>query len=104
LAGVCTRKNRLRVRGFKEVWYIARAWKNYRADIRRGRNFQFLDRETAPTGSEIALAWALRKPEISCTVVGTTRLSHLLDNLRASGTHLDGGLLQKISLAQSHFA
>jgi 1-deoxyxylulose-5-phosphate synthase len=104
LGGGLYRRNRLRVRGFQDVWYIARAWKNHRVDIRRGRNFQFLDRETAPTGSEIALAWVLRKPEISCAVVGTTRLSHLLDNLRASGTHLAGDLLEKISLAQSRFA
>ena len=68
-----------------------------------GRNFRFLDGQDKPTGGEIALAWVLRKPEISCAVLGTTRMSHLMDNLRASGEILDDAMLQKISLAQSHF-
>jgi aryl-alcohol dehydrogenase-like predicted oxidoreductase len=104
LGGGLYRKNKFRVRGIQDVWYIARAWKNHRSDIERGRNFQFLDDKERPTGGEIALAWVLRKPEISCAVLGTTRMPHLLDNLRASGERLGDDILQKISKAQSRFA
>jgi hypothetical protein len=51
----------------------------------------FLDHEQALTAAEIALAWVLRKPEISCAVIGTTRMRHLLANLQASGKTIDAG-------------
>jgi aryl-alcohol dehydrogenase-like predicted oxidoreductase len=98
------RKDRFRVRGVQDLWYIARAWKNHRSDITRGRSLRFLEDEQRLTGAEIALAWVLRKPEISCAVFGTTRMPHLLGNLRASGVTLGDGLLQKISRAQLDFA
>ncbi|HXO70852.1 MAG TPA: aldo/keto reductase, partial [Bradyrhizobium sp.] len=97
------RKNRFRIRGVQDVWYIARAWKNHRSDFRRARNFHFLEQEQRLSAAEIALAWVLRKPEISCATFGTTRMSHLLANLRASGATIDDELLQKISKAQLNF-
>jgi aryl-alcohol dehydrogenase-like predicted oxidoreductase len=104
LGGGLYLKNRFRIRGVQDVWYIARAWKNHRSDIKRGRNFHFLEQERQLAAGEIALAWVLRKPEISCAVLGTTRMSHLLANLRASGETISDDLLQKISKAQLNFA
>ncbi|HEV7602233.1 MAG TPA: aldo/keto reductase [Bradyrhizobium sp.] len=104
LGGGLYRKDRFRIRGVQDVWYIARAWKNHRSDIRRSRNFHFLEREQRLTGAEIALAWVLRNPEISSAVLGTTRMPHLLANLRVSGRSIDDDLLQKISKAQLNFA
>jgi aryl-alcohol dehydrogenase-like predicted oxidoreductase len=104
LAGGLYRKDRFRIRGVQDVWYIARAWKNHRSDIGRGRNLRFLEHGQRLGGAEIALAWVLRKPEISCAVLGTTRMSHLLANLQASGVILGDELLQKISSAQLTFA
>jgi aryl-alcohol dehydrogenase-like predicted oxidoreductase len=104
LAAGLFRKNRFRVRGVQDLWYIARAWKNQRSDFKRARNFHFLEQEQRLTAAEIALAWVLRRPEISCATFGTTRMSHLLANLRASGRTIDDDLLQKISKAQSNFA
>ena len=82
---------------------MARAWKNHRSDVKRGRNLHFLEEQRPLTGGEIALAWVLRKPEISCAVLGTTRMPHLLANLRASGRIIDDEILQKISQAQLNF-
>jgi aryl-alcohol dehydrogenase-like predicted oxidoreductase len=104
LAGGLYRKNRFRIRGIQDVWYIARAWKNHRSDFRRARNFHFLEQQQRLAAAEIALAWVLRKPEISCATFGTTRMSHLLANLRASGATIDDELLRKISTAQLNFA
>jgi aryl-alcohol dehydrogenase-like predicted oxidoreductase len=103
LGGGLYLKDRFRIRGIQDVWYIARAWKNHRSHIKRGRNLRFLEHEAPLRGGEIALAWVLRKPEISCAVLGTTRMPHLLSNLRASGETLDDELLQKISRAQRDF-
>jgi aryl-alcohol dehydrogenase-like predicted oxidoreductase len=104
LGGGLYLKDRFRIRGVQDVWYIARAWKNHRSDFKRARNFHFLEREQGRTAGEIALAWVLRKPEISCAIFGTTRMPHLLANLRASGATIDDDLLQKISKAQLNFA
>ena len=104
LGGGLYRRDRFRIRGIQDAWYIARAWKNYRSDIRRGRNLHFLAREQRLTAPEIALAWVLRKPEIACAVPGTTRMAHLLANLKVSGETLDDDLLQRISKAQLNFS
>jgi aryl-alcohol dehydrogenase-like predicted oxidoreductase len=104
LGGGLYRRDRFRIRGIQDAWYIARAWKNYRSDIKRGRNLHFLANEQRLTAPEIALAWVLRKPEIGCAVPGTTRMSHLLANLKVSGETLDDDLLQRISKAQLNFS
>jgi aryl-alcohol dehydrogenase-like predicted oxidoreductase len=104
LGGGLHRKDRLQIRGIQDLWYAARAWKNHRSDIRRGRNFHFLEHAGPLTSAEIALAWVLRKPEISCAVLGTTRMSHLMANLRASGETISDGLLRRISKAQLDFS
>jgi len=38
---------------------------------------------------QLALAWILRRPEISCAITGATRVSQLKENLAASGMTLD---------------
>jgi len=104
LGGGLYSKDRFRIRGVQDFWYIARAWKNQRADLRRARNFRFLDHEKALTAAEIALAWVLRNPGISSAMIGTTRMRHLLANLRASGETIGDDLLEKIRKAQLNFA
>jgi len=103
LAGGLFGKDRFRIRGMQDLWYIARALKNHRSDLARARHFRFLDGESR-TGAELALAWVLRRPEVSCAVLGTTRMPHLLANLNASGGTIDAGLLERIRSAQSAFA
>jgi aryl-alcohol dehydrogenase-like predicted oxidoreductase len=103
LGGGLFLKDRFRIRRVQDLWYIARAWKNHRSDIKRGRNLRFLEHEAPLTSGEIALAWVLRKPEIGCAILGTTRMSHLLANLRASGETIGDELLRKISRAQLNF-
>jgi 1-deoxyxylulose-5-phosphate synthase len=103
LGGGLFLKRQFRISGVQDIWYVARAWKNHRSDIRRGRSLHFLEHQGPLTGGEIALAWVLRKPEISCAVLGTTRMTHLLANLRASGKIIGDELLQKIHRAQLDF-
>jgi aryl-alcohol dehydrogenase-like predicted oxidoreductase len=91
------------VSGIRDLWYLARAWKNHRAELRRAKGFQFINDEAGVSGGEIALAWVLRNPDVSCAVIGTTRMVHLLDNLRASGKVISEDVLRKIAVAQSSF-
>jgi aryl-alcohol dehydrogenase-like predicted oxidoreductase len=46
--------------------------------------------------SQLALAWNLRRPEISSVITGATKPSHVESNARASGIHLPDDLLAEI--------
>ena len=96
-------RSRFQVRRIQDIWYLARALKNHRADIRRGRALRFLDHEPRRSGGEIAIAWALRNPHVSCAVFGTTRIEHLAANLKASGAPLDEAMERPIARAQALF-
>jgi len=88
LGGALFRNDRYRIRGLQDVWYLARAWKNHRTALRRGRRFSFINSDETLPASQIALAWVLRRPEVSCAVIGTTRMEHLLENIHASDKSL----------------
>jgi aryl-alcohol dehydrogenase-like predicted oxidoreductase len=49
--------------------------------------------------SQLALAWVLRRPEVSSAIVGATRPEQVEDDARASGVKLDPGTLQRIEAA-----
>jgi aryl-alcohol dehydrogenase-like predicted oxidoreductase len=102
LGGVLFRK--FNVGGFRSAWYLARAWKNHRADFSRAKSFRFLNDEPGQSSGAIALSWALRNPAISSAFFGTTRMSHLLDNLGSSGRIMGDDVLRKIADAQSSFS
>jgi voltage-dependent potassium channel beta subunit len=46
--------------------------------------------------ARLALAWILRRPEISAVITGATRAEHVLSNVGASGVNLDEGTLEEI--------
>ncbi len=92
--------------GLRDLWYAARTIKNHRHDLCRSRHFSFLNEDDAESMSagQIALAYVLQNPNVSCAVFGTTRLSNLLDNLGASGLGLSDDLNQKIAKAAERVA
>jgi len=49
--------------------------------------------------SQLALAWVLRRPEVSSAIVGASRPEQVEENARASGVKLDAGTLQRIEAA-----
>lgn len=89
-----------RLRAPRDIWYALRALKNHRADIARGARFGFLQDLPDMTASQAALAYVLADPNVSCAVVGTTRMGHLLENLAASGMRLPAETLARIRQAQ----
>jgi voltage-dependent potassium channel beta subunit len=46
--------------------------------------------------SHLALAWILRRPEISAVITGATKPEHVLSNVKAAGAHLDADVLEQI--------
>ena len=89
-----------RIRAPRDIWYALRALKNHRADIASGARFAFLADTPGMSASQAALAYVLADPHVSCAVVGTTRMSHLLENLAASGLSLPDQTLARIRQAQ----
>jgi aryl-alcohol dehydrogenase-like predicted oxidoreductase len=42
--------------------------------------------------AQLALAWCLRRPEVSSAIVGATKIEHLEDNLAAGDLDVDPAL------------
>lgn len=90
----------LKLRAPRDLWYALRALKNHRADIARGARFGFLNHLPDMTGPQAALAYVLADPGVSCAVVGTTRMVHLLANIATSGLQLPPETTARIAAAQ----
>lgn len=90
----------LRIRAPRDVWYALRALKNHRADIAKGARFGFLADTPGMSAAQAALAYVLANPHVASAVVGTTRMSHLLENLAASGMSLPEATAARIRRAQ----
>ena len=52
--------------------------------------------ENGMTMNQLALAWILRRPEISSAITGATKPEHVSSNVEASNKELDKGTLEKI--------
>ncbi len=48
--------------------------------------------------SQLALAWILKRPEISCTIVGASKPEQILENIKASDVTLDNNTWDEIDL------
>ncbi|MBL1216408.1 MAG: aldo/keto reductase [Planctomycetes bacterium] len=48
--------------------------------------------------SQLALAWCLRRPELSSCIVGATRPEQLAENVKAAGVELDKDVLDRIKV------
>ena len=48
------------------------------------------------TMSQLALAWILRRPEISAAIVGATKPEHVIENIKASDVTLSKDILEHI--------
>jgi len=90
-----------KIRGPQDLWYAARGLVRHREEVRRGARFGFLHRQPGLTGSQAALAYVLANPDVSCAVIGTTRLAHLQENAAASGMALPPALMARIRKAQN---
>ncbi len=53
-------------------------------------------RELGLTLAQLALAWVLRRPEVSSAITGATRPEQVSENARASGVKLDAAVLERI--------
>ncbi|HEX7464947.1 MAG TPA: aldo/keto reductase family protein [Actinomycetota bacterium] len=68
-------------------------------------NFRKIDRlrpiasELGLTLGQLALAWILRRPEVTSTIVGATKLAQVEENVRAADVDLEAGTLDAVERA-----
>jgi aryl-alcohol dehydrogenase-like predicted oxidoreductase len=88
-----------RIRAPRDLWYAARALAHHRSDIVRGARLGFLNHVDGMTGAQAALAYVLANPNVACAVAGSTRMTHLLDNVATSGMTLPPGVAERVRTA-----
>jgi 1-deoxyxylulose-5-phosphate synthase len=85
-----------KIKSAKDLWYLARALKNFRKKLIKGYSYRFMNGYEEITGPQIALAYILRNEKISSAVFGTTSEKHLLENIEASNMILAEEIAEKI--------
>lgn len=60
------------------------------------QNLSSLAKDLGITTAQLALAWCLRRHEISSVIVGATKKEQITDNIRASGIELDAATTKQI--------
>ncbi len=65
-------------------------------NVAKVRRLTDLARDLGLEMAQLALAWILRRPEISAVITGATKERHVLSNVGASGVKLDGDVSAKI--------
>ena len=84
-----------------DVWYIARAFKNYRTDLLRARKVSPLANCPGWSKAQVALAFVLMNRNITTAMFGTTRMEHLNENLRACHLDLSQAVSEQIRAAST---
>ena len=79
-----------------DVWYALRAIRNHRRQYSYGKRLRFLSKIPGWTPSQIALAFTASNKLIGASMFGTTRLTHLEENLKAVGRKLPTDVEGKI--------
>ncbi len=86
----------LKLREPADLWYLVRALATRRRDVVRGLRYRFVGREPGWSPSEVALSFVLANSGISSALIGTTRTSHLVENLEAAERPIPSSLEQRI--------
>ena len=67
-------------------------------NIEKVKRLAALARELGVTVGQLALAWILRLPQISCVLTGATDPKQVEENMKATEIRLDGGTLRQIEV------
>lgn len=65
-------------------------------NLAKTRRLTQLAADNGMSMSQLALAWVLRRPEISCAIIGATSPDHVKENVKATETPLSVELMGKI--------
>lgn len=70
--------------------------------LTRAQQLAQLARSAGMTPAQMALAWVLRRPEVTSAIIGATRLEQLEENVKAASLRLSDDVLQAIDRITGH--
>lgn len=85
-----------RMKGRKDLWYFLRALKNFRGQMKKGKEFRFLSKSDEGTSNQLALRYVLDNPYIASAVFNTSNVDHLVENVKATNITMSEKLRNKI--------
>lgn len=85
-----------KIRRIKDLWYLARAFFNFRGYLIKGRKFTFINDVPNISAQQIALKYVLDNLDITAAVIGTTSVNHLENNVKAREIIIPEDVLNKI--------
>jgi aryl-alcohol dehydrogenase-like predicted oxidoreductase len=65
-------------------------------NLERARELGRLANEAGITAGQLALAWVLRRPEVSSAITGATCIEHVRENLRAADAEVPKAVLARV--------
>lgn len=89
----------LRLRGMRDLWYLARILRNRPADLLLNQKYRFMRDHPAGTPAQLALAFVLANQDVASAVFSTTRIKHLMENLAAASMQLPSSVDEMIRRA-----
>lgn len=97
LAGSLYSRRIFKIKGLKDLWYLARAFKNAPQKIWRGRKYRFMNNYKDYTGAQIAIRFVLNNPKVTSAIFGSTNIKHLKENLSSSDISIPENVFKKIA-------
>lgn len=85
-----------KIKSKTDLWYLLRAFKNFRGQMKKGREFRFLTKSNEGTANQLALRYVLDNPYIASAVFNTSSVEHLVENLKASDMEMSEILRKRI--------
>ena len=64
--------------------------------LQKVQRLETIANEQGLSMSQLALAWCLRRPEVTSCIIGATRPEQIVENTKASGVNLEGGTIRRI--------
>jgi aryl-alcohol dehydrogenase-like predicted oxidoreductase len=81
--------------------FMETAGRHYRSDflLEAVEELKPIAADLGLTMAQMALAWVLRRPEVSSAIIGASRPEQIADNVKASGVKLPAEVLERIDKA-----
>ena len=90
--------NIFKIKNITSLWYFLRIMKNYKSQLIKGFKFRFLNNVNGITSSQIALKFVIDNDYVDLTLIGTTKITHLEQNIESLYKSIPNEIKQKLDI------